>query len=114
MWTHDYVGEKLRELDAELARRAPFRPPLDARFDRRPPLPPRLAAQFPRRTPVRPRPMPRPVLGPLARTAGRALHRIGHRLQSWGTPATVEGDAALVVATPGTPSSVLSWWKEGC
>ena len=100
MWTHDYVGEKLRELDAELARRAPFRPPLDA--------------QFTRRAPVRPRPMPRPVLGPLARTAGRALHRIGHRLQSWGAPATVEGAAALVVATRDTPSSLLSWWKEGC
>jgi hypothetical protein len=134
VWTHDYVGEKLRELDAELARRAPFRPPLDARYARR--------------TPVRPRLSPGPVVGgpvrmtggvlhwiggalhrtghrwrswatpaasvvaapdALARMTGRALPRIGHRLQSWGTPATVEGNAALVAATPGTP-----WWKVGC
>ena len=45
----------------------------------------------------------------LARMTGRALPRIGHRLQSWTIPAAVEGDAALGVATPGTP-----WWKEGC
>lgn len=95
MWTDDYVSEKLRELDAGLARRAPHRAPLDARFARR--------------TPIRPGAMPRPVLAPLVRVTGGALHWIGVRLQSWGAPPAVEGDAALVAATPGMP-----WWKEGC
>ena len=107
MWTHEYVGEKLRELDAELVRRAPFRPPLDA--------------QFVRRTAIRPRATPRPVLVPLVRLTGGVmhwiggvLHRTGHRWRSWGIPATVEGDAAWVAAAPGPPSSLLTWWKEGC
>jgi hypothetical protein len=95
MWTDDYVGEKLRALDTELARRAPHRASLDARFARR--------------TPVRPRLSPGPVLGGPVRMTGGVLHWIGLRLQSWGAPATVEGAAALVAATPGTP-----WWKEGC
>ena len=107
MWTHEYVGEKLRELDAEMARRDPFRPPLDARFVRRPA--------------VRPGAMPGPGVGSLMRVTGRALHwiggalqRTGHRWRSWGALPAVEGDVALVVAAPDTSSSLLSWWKEGC
>jgi len=140
VWTHDYVGEKLRELDAELARGAPHRAPLDARFARR--------------TPVRPRLSPGPVVGgPVRMTGGvlhwigGALHRTGHRWRSWATPAAVEGAAASVVAAPdalarmtgralprighrlqswGTPATVegdaalvaatpgTPWWKEGC
>ena len=140
MWTDDYVSEKLRELDAELARRAPFRPPLDARFARR--------------TPVRPRLSPGPVVGGTVRMTGGvlhwiggALHRTGHRWRSWATPAAVEGAAASVVAAPDAlarmtgralprighrlqswaiPAAVegdaalvaatpgTPWWKEGC
>ena len=100
MWTDDYVREKLCELDAELAHRAPHRAPLDARFARR--------------TPVRPRAMPTSVVGSLVQVAGRALHRTGHRLESWATRAAPEGDAAWVVATTDTPGPLLSWWKEGC
>ena len=59
MLMHPYVSEKLRELEAERARRAP----------------PRLPST------------PKPVLGPLARTAGRALRRMGEGLESWATPA---------------------------
>ena len=62
MWMHQYVSEKLRELEreqVELARRR---------------LPPRA-------------PRPRPVLfAPLARAAGRGLRRLGEGLESWSTP----------------------------
>jgi hypothetical protein len=34
----------------------------------------------------------KPALAPLARPVGRALHRLGHRLESWATTAAdVEG-----------------------
>jgi len=52
-----YVSEKLRELEAERAHRAS------------------------------PRPAPTPMLGPLARAAGRALRRMGEGLESWANPA---------------------------
>ena len=139
MWTDDYVSEKLRELDTELGRRTPHRAPLDARFARRTPIRPGtmpgpvLAPLVQvtgralhwiggalHRSGHRWRSWGAPaasvVAAPdaLARMTGRALPRIGHRLQSGGTPVTVQGDAAWVVATPDMPSSVLSWWKEGC
>ena len=63
-----YVTEKLRELDIDLARRAP------------------------------PRPAPSPVLGPLARAAGRALRRVGEGLESWSNPTAPESDAARLLA----------------
>ena len=59
-----YVTEKLRELDIELTRRAP------------------------------PRPAPSPVLGPLARAAGRVLRRMGEGLESWANPTVPESDGA--------------------
>ena len=69
MLIHPYVSEKLRELEAERARR------------------------------VSPRPQPTPVLGPLARAAGRAFRRIGEGLESWANPAIPESDAARLAAT---------------
>ena len=62
-----YVTDKLRELEAERARRAP------------------------------PRPQPAPIMGPLARAAGRALCRIGEGLESWAAPPAREGDAAWLL-----------------
>ena len=67
MWGDIYVSDKLRELEAERARRAPETPLPDKN----------------------------PVLGPLARRAGRALKRIGEGLEAWGsTPPARETDAA--------------------
>ena len=79
-----YVTEKLRELDADLARRAP----------------PRAAPSF--------------VLGPLARTAGRALRRIGEGLESWASPGLPESDAARFVAAGQTTGSTFRPREEGC
>jgi hypothetical protein len=70
-----YVSDKLRELDAELARRAA---PLDGAT-------------------------PTPVLGPLARTAGRVLRRIGEGLESWSSPETA-----------GSRLSATDGQREGC
>jgi hypothetical protein len=70
-----YVSEKLRELEAERARRASLGP------------------------------QPTPVLGPLARAAGRALRRMGEGLESWANP-TIPGQAAA--AAP------LRSREEGC
>ena len=72
---HPYVSEKLRELDAERARRAP------------------------------PPPLPTPVLGSLARAAGRALRWMGEGLESWATPAVPESDGAWMLATRQTAGS---------
>jgi hypothetical protein len=59
MWQHVYVSEKLRELqEAAPARRVPA-PPSRGR---------------------------KPVIGPIARRAGRALRRVGEGLESWGAP----------------------------
>jgi hypothetical protein len=35
----------------------------------------------------------KPVYAPLARSAGRAMHRWGHSLESWGCPETAETEA---------------------
>jgi len=58
MWMHDYVAEKLRELELEQAN-----------------LLPRLA---PREK--------KPIFGSAFRVTGRALRRIGEGLESWATP----------------------------
>jgi len=79
-----YVSDKLRELDAELARRAP------------------------------PRPAPASMLGPLARAAGRALRRIGEGLESWATPAIPEGDATRLLSVGQTARSTFRSTEEGC
>jgi hypothetical protein len=60
-----YVTDKLRELDADLARRVP---PSDGKS---PALP----------------------LSPVVRLAGRALRRMGEGLESWATP-TLPGASA--------------------
>jgi hypothetical protein len=65
-----YVSDKLRELEAELTRRA---------------------APFAGRAPT-------PVLGPLARTVGRALRRVGERLESWSSPIVSESNGARPTA----------------
>ena len=79
-----YVTEKLRELDIDLARRAP------------------------------PRRAPSPVLGPLARAAGRALRRIGEGLESWSSPAIPESNGARPGATRQSARSSLRSTEEGC
>ena len=81
-----YVTEKLRELDIDLARRAP------------------------------PRPAPSPVLGPLARAAGRALRRMGEGLESWAapTPTVPESDGARLVAARQRTGSTFTPREEGC
>ena len=78
-----YVTEKLRELDIDLARRAP------------------------------PRPAPSPVLGPLARAAGRALRRMGEGLESWANPTVPESDGARRLAA-GQAASPFRSTEEGC
>ena len=64
-WRDIYVQEKLREFDKLNARNTPL--PLQ---------------KAPRR--------PKPVVGPIARRAGRALRRFGEGLESWGAPAPAE------------------------
>ena len=81
-----YVTEKLRELDAELARRAS-------------PLPVRA---------------PRPVLGRLARAAGRALRQMGEGLESWANPTVPEGDVARLLAERQTAGSAFRSTEKGC
>jgi hypothetical protein len=81
-----YVSDKLRELEAELARRtAPF------------------AGEA-----------PSPVLGPLARTAGRVLRRMGERLESWSTSAIPESNGARPGAAGRTTGSTFKAREEGC
>ena len=81
-----YVSDKLRELDAELARRA---------------------APFAGAAPT-------PVLGPLARTAGRVLRRVGERLESWSTSAIPESNGARPGAASQTTGSTFKPREEGC
>jgi len=76
-----YVTDKLRELETGLARRAPSSP----------------APSF--------------VLGPLARTAGRVLRRVGEHLESWSSPAIPESDGVRPVAAAGSPFRST---EEGC
>lgn len=57
-WQYQYVSEKLREF--ELEKRMP-----------------------PRRDPPRKN---KPIVGPVARRAGRVLKRIGAGLEQWGSP----------------------------
>jgi len=80
-----YVTEKLRELDAELARRAP-------------PFPGRALT---------------PALGPLARAAGRVLRRMGEGLESWANPTVPESDGARRLAA-GQAASPFRSTEEGC
>ena len=65
-----YVSGKVRELEAELTRRAAS---LDGRA-------------------------PSAVLGPLALAAGKALRRVGERLESWANPTAPESDGTRPVA----------------
>ena len=69
-----YVVNKVRGLEAERVQRAPLRS------------------------------QPAPVVGPLARVAGRALRRIGEGLESWAAP-VIPGQAA---------ASPLRSREEGC
>lgn len=86
MLTDLYVREKLRELDAERARRALPHPSL---------------------TPV-------PMVGLLARAAGRVLRRVGEGLESWASPTFPESDAARFVAAGQTAGSDFRSMEEGC
>ena len=81
-----YVTEKLRGLDAELARRAL-------------PLPGRAPAS---------------VLGPLAHAAGRVLRRVGEGLESWAAPVIPESDGARPGVTSQTTRSTFKPREEGC
>lgn len=58
MWMHDYVAEKLRELELERAHLLPHLQP----------------------------PRKKPVFGSVVRSAGRSLRWIGEGLESWATP----------------------------
>lgn len=60
-WQHQYVSEKLRELEKDERERY-YREP-------------------------KPKPKPKPIVGPVARRAGKALRRFGEGLEAWGSPA---------------------------
>jgi hypothetical protein len=79
-----YVVNKVRELEAERAQRASQRP------------------------------QPAPVVGPLARVAGRALRRIGEGLESWAAPPVPESNAAWLRAARQTANSTFRSREEGC
>lgn len=67
MWGDIYASQKLRQLEDERRRHGSERP----------------------------RPDRKPVLGPVARRAGRALRRIGEGLEAWGSASPArETDAA--------------------
>ena len=61
------------------------------------------------------RPQPAPVVGPLARVAGRALRRIGEGLESWAAPRPTvpESDGSKPTATVQTRSTFRPR-EEGC
>jgi hypothetical protein len=80
-----YVSDKLRELEAELSRRASF------------------AGRA-----------PTPVLGPLARTTGRVLRRVGERLESWSSPAISDSGGLRPVAARRAQGSTFRSTEEGC
>jgi len=79
-----YVVNKVRELEAERAQRASQRP------------------------------QPAPVVGPLARVAGRALRRIGEGLESWAAPPVPESDGTWLRAAGQTAGSPFRSTEEGC
>ena len=84
-----YVSDKLRELEAELTRRVP----------------------------PRSRSTATPLVGPLARTAGRALRRVGEGLESWSSPAIPERNGARPGAarqTAGSRLGAADGQREGC
>lgn len=72
---HEYVAEKLRELDEERINRA-------------------LTAQ--RELAARTLPAPsKPVIGPVVRAAGRTLRRAGESLEGWASHSGGEGEQRL-------------------
>jgi hypothetical protein len=81
-----YVTEKLRELDADLARRAP---PFDGK-----------SLTF--------------ALSPVVRMAGRVLRRMGEGLESWAAPAIPGSDGGRPMAARQTPGSPFRSTEEGC
>lgn len=83
-----YVTEKLRELDADLARRAPLSDGRSPAF----------------------------ALSPAVRMAGRLLRRMGEGLESWAapTPTVPESDDGHLVAATRTTGSAFRPREEGC
>jgi len=81
-----YVTDKLRQLDADLARRVP---PSDGKS-------------------------PTFALSPVVRMAGRVLRRMGEGLESWATSAIPESDGDRPVAARQTPGSSFRSTEEGC
>ena len=83
-----YVTQKLRELDADLARRAP---PSDGTS-------------------------PTFAFNPIVRAAGRLLRRMGEGLESWAAPrpTVAERDSVWLVGARETPGSGFSRREEGC
>lgn len=83
-----YVTEKLRELDADLARRAPFSTEKSPAFS----------------------------LSPAVRMAGRVLRRMGEGLESWAAPrpTVTESDGARLLAAGQTTGSSFRPREEGC
>ena len=81
-----YVSDKLRELDAELARRT---------------------APFAGRAPTF-------ALSPVVRVAGRVLRRLGEGLESWAAPTSAESDGTRLLAAGQTAGSSFRSTEEGC
>jgi hypothetical protein len=83
-----YVPEKLRELDADLARRAPLSAGRSPTF----------------------------ALSPVVRMAGRVLRRMGEGLESWAAPrpTVAESDGAHLLAAGQTTGSSFRPREEGC
>ena len=85
-----YVSDKLRELDAELARRR--------------------AASFAGRAPTL-------ALNPVVRAAGRVLRRMGEGLESWAAPTSAESDGSRPLAAQrdiGSPLGATDGQQQGC
>jgi len=84
-----YVSDKLRELDAELARRT---------------------APFAGRAPTF-------ALSPVVRVAGRVLRRMGEGLESWAAPTSAESDGARSLAAQrdiGSSLGAADGQQQGC
>jgi hypothetical protein len=67
MWAHVYVAEKMRQLDEERLSSLKFH--------------------------QQQRPRSRPMFAPMILAAGRALHRAGESLESWGIPPSEPDEA---------------------